>query len=76
MTESEMTKGMKGNPIVMKAAPVVKLAIDNLGKQAYVVPGLGNKIQAFMTQRVLGRDLSRVITGSLMKRVLPGAKKK
>ena len=60
----------------MKAAPVVKLAIDNLGKQAYVVPGLGNKIQAFMTQRVLGRDLSRVITGSLMKRVLPGAKKK
>jgi short-subunit dehydrogenase len=76
MTESEMTKGMKGNPIVMKAAPVVKLAIDNLGKQAYIVPGLGNKIQAFMTQRVLGRDLSRVITGSLMKRVLPGAKKK
>ncbi|HUH73867.1 MAG TPA: SDR family NAD(P)-dependent oxidoreductase [Chitinophagales bacterium] len=76
MTESEMTKSMKGSPLVMKAAPVVKSAIDNLGKQAYIVTGLGNKIQAFMTQRVLGRDLSRNIAGSLMKRVLPGARKK
>lgn len=76
MTESEMTKSMKGSPLVMKAAPVVKLALDNLGKEAYVVPGFGNKIQAFMTQRILGRDLSRIVTGSLMKRVLPGAKKK
>lgn len=76
MTESEMTKSMKGSPIVMKAAPVVKLALDNLGKEAYIVPGLGNKIQAFMTQRILGRDLSRIVAGSLMKRVLPGAKKK
>lgn len=76
MTESEMTKSMKGNPIVMKAAPVVKLALDKLGKEAFVVPGAGNKIQAFLTQRVLGRDLSRNLTGALMKKVLPGAREK
>lgn len=76
MTESEMTKSMKGSPIVMKAAPVVKLALDKLGKEAFVVPGAGNKIQAFLTQRVLGRDLSRNLTGALMKKVLPGAREK
>ncbi|MCO5231352.1 MAG: SDR family NAD(P)-dependent oxidoreductase [Chitinophagales bacterium] len=76
MTESEMTKGMKGSPIVMKAAPVVKLALDKIGKEAFVVPGLGNKIQVFMTQRILGRDIARVTTGALMKKVLLGGKKK
>lgn len=76
ITESEMSTSMKGNPIVMKAAPVVKLVIDNLGTEAYVVPGLGNKIQAFMTQRVLGRDLSRKVTGPLMKKLFTKSKKK
>ena len=76
LTESEMSTGMKGNPILMKAAPVVKLAIDNLGKEAFVVPGLGNKIQTFMTQRILGRDLSRIVTGSLMKKMFTKSKKK
>ncbi|MCO5248971.1 MAG: SDR family NAD(P)-dependent oxidoreductase [Chitinophagales bacterium] len=75
-TESEMTKGLKGSPLLMKAAPVVQTGIDNLGKKAFVVAGIGNKVQTFMTQRVLGRDLSRVVTGSLMGRVFNRANKK
>lgn len=74
MTESEMTKAMKDSPILMKAPPVVKAAIDKLGKAAYVVPGVSNKFQAFMTQRVLGRDISRNVAGAIMKKVLPGTK--
>ena len=33
MTKSEMTKGMKDGPMLMEAGPVVKLALDNLGKE-------------------------------------------
>lgn len=76
MTESEMTKGMKNSPLVMKVEPVVKVALDKLGQSAYVLPGIGNKFQAFMTQRVLGRDLSRNIAGAMMKRILPGVRSK
>jgi len=76
LTESEMTQSMKKNPLLMKAAPVVKMAIDNLGKKAFVVSGLSNQVQVWLSQRVLGRDLSRDIAGALMKRVLPGARKK
>lgn len=75
-TESEMTQKMKGSPMMMKAAPVVKLALDKLGKEAYVIPGIGNKLQAIFTQRILGRDLSRNVSGSLLKRVMAGTKKK
>ncbi len=76
MTESEMTKSMKDNPMVMKAAPVVKLALDKLGKEAFVVPGVSNKLQVFLTHRLLSRDAARNLTGALMKRVLPGAREK
>lgn len=76
MTESEMTKSMKNSPIIMKAAPVVKLALDKLGKEAFVVPGVSNQLQVFLTQRVLGRDAARNLTGALMKRILPGAREK
>ncbi len=76
MTESEMTKAIKGSPILMKVEPVVKAAVNKLGKAAYVVPGAGNKFQAFMTQRILGRNISRNMAGALMKRILPAAKPK
>lgn len=76
MTESEMTQGMKSSPVVMKAAPVVKAALDNLGKKPFVVPGLGNQLQVWLSQRVLSRQSARDLTGAVMRRVLPGVNKK
>ena len=76
MTQSEMTKGMKSSPLVMKVEPVFKASLLKLVKSAYVLRGIGNKLQAFMTQRVLGRDLSRNIAGAMMKRILPGVRPK
>ncbi|MFN8284312.1 MAG: SDR family NAD(P)-dependent oxidoreductase [Chitinophagales bacterium] len=76
MTKSEMTKGMKDGPMLMEAAPVVKAALDNLGKEAYVVPGFINKTQVFINSRILNRDHATSFAGALLKRMLPGAKKK
>jgi uncharacterized protein len=76
MTESEMTKGMKNSPVVMKAEPVVKTAIENLGKEIFVVPGFGNKLQVWLSNRLLSRANARNLTGAVMKRVLPGVRKK
>jgi len=76
MTKSEMTKGMKDGPMLMEAAPVVKLALDNLGKEAYVVPGLLNKTQVFINSRLLNRDHAKKLTGALLKKMLPGSNKK
>jgi uncharacterized protein len=76
VTESEMTKGMKGSPIVMKAAPVVKAALDGLGKKVFVVPGFGNQLQVWLSNRILSRVNSRNLTGAVMRRVLPGVKRK
>jgi len=76
MTESEMTKGMKSSPIVMKAEPVVKAAIDGLGSKVFIVPGLGNKLQVWLSNRLLSRTNARDLTGAVMRRVLPGVKRK
>ena len=43
-TESEMSAGIEG-PMIMKAKPVVQSALDNLGKKAHVVPGIGIKLE-------------------------------
>lgn len=76
MTESEMTKGMKKSPLLMEAAPVVKLALDNLGKEPFVVPGFPNQFQVWLTKRVFSRKMGRDITGAIMKRTLPGVRRK
>lgn len=76
MTKSEMTKGMKDGPLLMEAAPVVKTAIDNLGKTAYVIPGFINKTQVFFNSRILNRSGATHFTGALLKKVLPAANKK
>jgi uncharacterized protein len=75
-TKSEMTKGLKDSPFLMEAGPVVKLALDSLGKEAYVVPGLLNKAQIFMSTRILGRDGARKFSGNMLKKMLPGLGKK
>ena len=73
-TESEMARGLEGNPMVMKAEPVVKAALTNLGKRTHVVPGIGNKIGAALPQ-VLGRRLSMELMGRTLKKFLPSARK-
>ncbi|MBK9794685.1 MAG: SDR family NAD(P)-dependent oxidoreductase [Sphingobacteriales bacterium] len=76
MTKSEMTKGMKDGPMLMEAAPVVKITLDNLGKEAYVVPGFLNKAQVFLSSRILNRDGAKNLSGALLKKMLPATNKK
>lgn len=76
MTKSEMTRGMKDGPMLMEAAPVVKLTLDNLGKEAYVVPGFLNKAQVFLSSRLLSRDNAKSLSGALLKKMLPATNKK
>jgi len=73
-TESEMTKGVKNNPVMMKADSVVKLAIEGLGKEVFVIPGLFNKTLIWVGKRILTRTGARNLTGAMMKRFLPGVK--
>lgn len=75
-TKSEMTRGLKDSPFLMEAEPVVKLALDKLGKEAYVVPGALNKTQIFLGTRLLSRDGARKFSGNLLKKMLPGLGKK
>ncbi|MDB5228878.1 MAG: short-chain dehydrogenase/reductase [Bacteroidota bacterium] len=76
MTKSEMTRGMKDGPMLMEVAPVVKEALDNLGKKSYVVPGFINKAQVFLSTRLLNRNGAKNLSGAMLKRMLPGVKKK
>ncbi len=76
MTKSEMTRGLKDGPMLMDAPPVVKAALDNIGKQAYVVPGFINKTQVFINTRILNRNGAKNLTGSMLKKMLPSANKK
>jgi uncharacterized protein len=73
-TESEMTKGVKNNPIMMKADVVVKQALNGLGKEVFVVPGFFNKTMVWLGKRVLTRTGARDLTGAVTKRFLPGVK--
>ncbi len=76
-TESEMSKDMTAENtfFVMKAEPVVKLVLNNIGKRSYVVPGFGNKIGAMVGPR-MPRTLARNAVGAALKRFLPGVNKK
>ncbi|MCB9032905.1 MAG: SDR family NAD(P)-dependent oxidoreductase [Chitinophagales bacterium] len=74
MTKSEMTKGMKEGPMLMEAKPVVEIALNSLGKEAFVVPGMINKTQVFLNTRILNRNLSKNLMGNMLKKILPGVK--
>jgi len=73
-TESEMSRGLEGNPIVMKAEPVVKAALKSIGKKTFVVPGFANKTGAF-APRLLGRRWSMEMVGAILKKGLPANRK-
>jgi short-subunit dehydrogenase len=73
-TESEMSRGLKNNPMLMKAEPVVRAALSGLGRKTFVVPGLINKMGS-MAPRVLGRRLSMEMMGAVLKRGLPANRK-
>ena len=60
----------------MEAAPVVKIGLDSLGKEAYVVPGFLNKTQVFINSRLLNRDNAKSLTGAMLKKMLPATNKK
>jgi short-subunit dehydrogenase len=76
MTKSEMTRGMKDSIMLMEAKPVVEAALQNLGKEVFVVPGIVNKVQTFINGRMLGRISARNLTAKLLENVLPGVKEK
>lgn len=76
ITKSEMTKGMKDNMMLMEAKPVVESALQELGKSAYVVPGMVNKVQTFINSRMLSRIYARNLSAKILENVLPGVKKK
>jgi short-subunit dehydrogenase len=73
-TESEMSRGLKNNPMVMKAAPVVRAGLKALGRKTFVVPGFGNKV-GVQAPRLFGRRLSMEMVGALLKRGLPANRK-
>jgi short-subunit dehydrogenase len=75
-TESEMTKGVKNNPIMMPAEPVVSLALKNLGKKVFVIPGFANKTMVFTTKRIFTRTQATNFMGNMMGKFLPKPKKK
>ncbi len=75
-TESEMTGKVKGNPIMMKAAPVVSAALQGLGATSSVVPGTFNKTTVFMNKYLLTREMGRNLNAAILKKFLPGAKPK
>lgn len=73
-TESEMSRGLEGQPYVMKADKVVRAGLNGLGNSNYVVPGWGNKIATSMP-RLIGRKWSRDLMGAVLKRGLPANRK-
>lgn len=75
-TESEMTRGVKKNPMLMQAPPVVSIALKNLGKKTYVVPGFINKSMVFTTKRIFTRTQATNFMGNMMEKFLPKPKKK
>jgi len=75
-TESEMTSKVKGNPIMMKAAPVVSAALEGLGKTSSVIPGAFNKATVFANKYFFSRELGRNLNAAMLKKFLPGVKPK
>ena len=73
-TESEMSKGLEGQPYVMKAAPVVRAGLKALGRRTYVVPGFGNKVGAAFP-RLVGSRVAMEVVGATLKRALPANRK-
>lgn len=71
-TKSEMTKGLKDNPMLMEATPVVQAALDGLGKKVSVIPGFLNKTQVFINNRILNRGGATSLSGAVLKRIIPG----
>ncbi|MBK7639969.1 MAG: SDR family NAD(P)-dependent oxidoreductase [Bacteroidetes bacterium] len=75
-TITEMTKGLKKNWMTMEVGPVVKEALEGLGKQSVVIPGFVNKAMIGIEKHFLTRQATTNLNGNLMKKMLPGARKK
>jgi hypothetical protein len=55
-------------PNMMPVEPVVRAALDKLGRRTSVIPGFTNKLAAFAT-RLVSRRFSTRTAGKLIKRV-------
>ena len=60
----------------MEVGPVVKEALEGLGKQSVVIPGFVNKAMIGIEKHFLTRQATTNLNGNLMKKMLPGARKK
>lgn len=73
LTDSEMTASYDFSAMPMKlmqVEPVVKAALEALGKKSQVIPGVMNKILGFVSKRIFSRDANTKLFGKLMGRVL------
>lgn len=75
-TITEMTKGLKKSWMTMEVEPVVKEALNGLGNQTVVIPGFVNKAMVGIEKHFLTRQATTNLNGSMIKKMLPGKKKK
>jgi uncharacterized protein len=70
-TEGPRRTGVQPDKMPVKAmevGPVVRAALDALGKRPFVVPGTTNKLAAFLT-KLVPRRWSAIVSGRLIRRV-------
>jgi short-subunit dehydrogenase len=59
---------------IMEPAPVVKQALDALGRTPSMVPGLMNRLSDFFLGRILSRKLAVTIMGKATRNLYPDAR--
>lgn len=59
----------------MEAREVAKIALRNLGKKSYIIPGFANRAAVFFLQHVIGRKGAvKLVARNMYKLYLPGLK--
>jgi uncharacterized protein len=70
LTRTEMTDGLDFSHMPMKlmeTEDVVRAALKGLGKKSQVIPGGMNKMMAWMSKRIMSRDMITNMMGKMMK---------
>ncbi len=71
-TEGPMNTGVDPAKVpgkLMQVGPVVKLALDSIGRRTLVIPGAGNRAAAWAT-RLVPRTVAARAAGRIMRRVI------
>lgn len=66
-SQPEKTGGLEDRK--MKPGQVVREALDALGRQPYVIPGLINRLSAFVMRHLLPRRLAILLMGRTLRRM-------